>query len=87
MKRSTKPDHVRYIAVARRLTRRYMVGDQLVIAVGGRPSRYARLEQLAFWRYVMGDSRAAAAARLAKVAARAQQIADSDPPNCQVLCA
>lgn len=69
--------HDRYLTVVRRLQARYQRGMFLVVSVGGKPSRYSRLEMLAFWRYAMGESRAMAAARIAAVYARAQQIAEA----------
>lgn len=70
--------YTRYLATVRRLQARYTGPDgSLVKSRGGRPSRPSRLEVLAFWRYVMGDSRVIAAARLAAIDARAQQIAEA----------
>ena len=66
----------RYLAVVRKLERRYRVDGALLISVGGQPSRYSRVEVLAFWRYVMNESREVAAARLAAVNARAQEICE-----------
>lgn len=67
----------RYLAVVRKLERRYRVDGALLISTGGQPSRYSRLEILAFWRYVMHESRPVAAARLAAVNARAQELCEA----------
>jgi hypothetical protein len=67
----------RYIAVARRLQARYSVNGALVVSVGGKPSRYARLEQMAFWRYAMGYSRLMVFVMLAKTQARTQELLEA----------
>ncbi len=40
----------RYLKLARWLQKRYTVDDRLILTIGGKPSRYTQLEQLAFER-------------------------------------
>lgn len=43
----------RYLAIAQWARRRYSSGGVLVVSVGGKPSRYSRIE-LAAWKRYMG---------------------------------
>ncbi len=47
--------HDRYLNCVARLAQRYSRGGKLIISVGGKPSRYARLEAMAAVKYLGCD--------------------------------